>query len=90
MQDLRSRATRRGRDTTRSVTLESISAAIETMKSEINEKIESHAAEHSWEITNLKCSLEQHQENWTDANVEYSNKIVKLDDELANISKTLD
>jgi len=60
------------------------------MKSEINEKIESHTAEHSREITNLKRSLEQHQENWTDANVEYSNKVAKLDDELANISKMLD
>jgi len=47
MQNLRNRATRSGRDTTRSVTLESILAAIETMKSEMNEKIESHAAEHS-------------------------------------------
>ena len=35
------------RDTTRSVTLKSISAAIETMKSEINEKIEFYTAEHS-------------------------------------------
>src|SRR6185295_7241257 len=90
MQNLRNRATRSGRDTTRSVTLESISAAIETMKSEMNEKIESHAAEHSREITNLKRSLEQHQENWTDANVEYFNKVTKLDEELAHISKKLD
>src|SRR2546423_6899288 len=71
---------------TRSVTLDSVLIAIENMKHEINENINSNTDK----IASLKCSFEQYQENWTDTNIEYTNKIVKLNENLGSITETVE
>src|SRR6185369_14172180 len=92
MEKLRSRTTRNRKDTpeasssTGSVNLDSVLIAIENMKHEVNENINSNADK----IAGLKRSFEQYQENWTDANVEYTNKVVKLDENLGSITETVE